>query len=61
MYIMREHLSKYGYTEGCTKCRSIREGVQITRGQSSLCRERICEQVKGEGNFADLEKLMNER
>ena len=55
IYIRREHLSKYGYTEGCMKCRSIREGFQITRGHSSLCRERICEQMKSEGNVADLE------
>ena len=38
------------------KCRSIREGFQITRGHSSLCRQRICEQMKSEGNVADLEK-----
>ena len=38
------------------KCRSIREGFQITREHSSLCRERICEQMKSEGNVADLEK-----
>ena len=56
IYIRREHLSKYGFTEGGMKCRSIREGFQITRVHSSLCRERICEKLKSEGNVADLQK-----
>ena len=44
-YIRIEHLSKYGYSEGCMKCRSIREGFQITRGHSGWCGEAICEQM----------------
>ena len=56
IYIRREHLSKYGYTEGYMKCRSIRESFQITRLHSSSCRERICEHMKSEGNVADLEE-----
>ena len=61
IYIRREHLSKYGYTEGSMKCRSIRESFQITRLHSSSCRERICEHMKSEGSVADLLKLMNGR
>ena len=57
IHIRREHLSTYGYTVACMKCRAIPEGFHSDHEvQSSLCRERICEQMNSEGNVADLEE-----
>ena len=41
--INRRYLEKFGFTEGCSKCRAIRSGdeSQPTLGHSESCRKRI--------------------
>ena len=51
VYITKEHIVKFGYTSSCLKCRAMREGFQVTRGRSSLCRERIMEALRSDEDF----------
>jgi hypothetical protein len=54
VYITKEHIVKFGYTASCIKCRAIREGFQVTRGHSSLCRERIMEALRSDDGSKEL-------
>ena len=56
LYVKREHLATYGYTEGCIKCRSIREGFIVSKGHSIACRERLTKSMKDGGDTEDLDK-----
>ena len=56
LYIKREHLTKFGYTEGCAKCRSIQEGVDTTKGHSNACRERLVKAMREDGDTEELDK-----
>ena len=48
---------KFGYTASCLKCRAMREGFQVTRGHSSLRRDRIMEALRNDEDSKDfLEK-----
>ena len=54
MYITKEHIVKFGYTSSCLKRRAMREGFQVTRGRSSLCRERIMEALRSDEDSKEL-------
>ena len=52
---------KFGYTASCLKCRAMREGFQVTRGHSSLRRDRIMEALRNdEGSKDFLDKKRGE-
>ena len=54
VYITKEHIVKFGYTSSCLKRRAMREGFQVTRGHSSLCRERIMEALRSDEDSKEL-------
>ena len=49
-------MAKFGYTAGCMKCRSIHERFHETSGLSRVCRERMSDLMRSEGDIADVEK-----
>ena len=64
VYITKEHIVKFGYTASCLKCRAMREGFQVTRGHSSLCRDRIMEALRNDEDskdFLDKNEEKNQR
>ena len=54
MPVLRQHLTKFGYTDRCLKCRMIRTGdtSRPSEGHSKACRERIREESMRDLEFA---------
>jgi len=61
VYITKEHIVKFGYTASCLKRRAMREGFQVTRGHSSLCRERIMEALRSDEDSKELLEKAEEK
>ena len=55
MPVRQRHLEKFGYSEGCKKCRHLREGnlSQPTLEHSPKCRERIQGLAEADEEFQD--------
>ena len=53
MPVLPKHLSKFGYSERCRKCKAMLEGdtSQPTLGHSEVCRMRIRQLAKGDEEF----------
>ena len=53
--IQRKYLEKYGFTEGCSKCRAIQrqDETQPTLAHNAACRARIEELLKKDPEFKD--------
>ena len=53
MPVQLKHVKKFGYTEGCRKCKTIREGdlSQPTLGHSDTCRARMGGLAKEDDEF----------
>jgi hypothetical protein len=61
LYIKMEHIVKFGHTASCLKCRAMREGFQVTKGPSSICRDRIMEALKGDDDYQQTLEQIEER
>ena len=61
--IQRRFLEKYGYTEGCSKCRAIQrqDETQPTLAHNAACRARIEELLKNDPEFKDKIEAQEER
>ncbi len=55
MPILTKHIQKFGYTDGCRKCRAMRsrDNSQPTLGHSAECRERIRRLAMQDEEFCD--------
>ena len=63
LLIKREYLEKYGYTQGCRKCRGILRGDESATRMSHtvVCRNRIIEAMKGDPELKERVERADER
>ena len=61
--IQRRYLEKYGFTEGCSKCRAIQrqDETHPTLGHNAACRARIEELLKNDPEFKEKIAAQEER